>query len=248
MMKLDDHYLAHTARIAREIKQASYALLGLNSGSRHLEVGCGSGQDTLALAAQFPDSEILGIDLFQDIVDVAEGKAREQGLSNLHHLCGDAATTVYAQRFHAMRAERVFQHLTDVQIMALVAHLAEYTESQGVFCLVSVDWDTLTATLPARHRDTFLAIKDRLLSVSNMQALHTAMEAFRGHGYTLESTQTYDYRVADFTAAFTAFNLTALGEDLSLDSEALQAMKQDFRDGEHYIAVGGSTLLFRKND
>lgn len=246
MMKLDDDYLALTASVAQEVKTDSYRLLELKPGGRHLEVGSGTGYDSIALAERHPDCHITGIDLYKDIVELANERAVGLGLENVQHIDGNAAEHDFQEPFDSMRAERVFQHLEDREIHALVAHLARYTRVGGVFCLVGVDWDTLTATIPPHHRETFLMMKGYLINVSNIHFIHTAIAAFEDSGFELEHTDTYDYWVSDFRASFTIFNLENIADHLALDSDRMQAMRADFVDGKHYFAVGGCTLLFRK--
>lgn len=246
MMKLDDEYLALTARIVGEAKTNSYRLLALEPGKRHLEVGSGSGYDSIALAENYPGSDITGIDLFGDIVGVANDRARELGLKNVTHVAGDAARYDFEDAFDSMRAERVFQHLNDTEIDTLVGHLSAFTKPDGVFCVVGVDWETLTATIPPRHRETFRMMKDHLIEISNTHFVHSAIQAFEANGYGLEYTDTYDFRASDFGVAFTVINLENIADHLALDSERMQAMRADFVDGKHYFAVGGCTLLFRK--
>ena len=78
MMKLNDEYLALTAKLTHDVKIASYNQLNLRPGSRHLEIGSGNGHDTTALAQLNPESQILGIDLNDDIVQVANQRVREK--------------------------------------------------------------------------------------------------------------------------------------------------------------------------
>src|SRR5688572_27187656 len=178
MMKLNDEYLALTAKLAHDIKTASYLQLKLRPGSRHLEIGSGNGHDTIALAELNPASSILGIDLNDDIVQVANQRVRDKGLTNVTHVTGDATFYPFNGKFHSMRAERVFQHLKDAEIVALVKRLATLAEQDCVFSLAGIDWETLTCTIPAKHRDMFRTIKQFLIDGSNINFVHTAIAAF----------------------------------------------------------------------
>ena len=51
------------------------------SGGKIIDVGCGFGATNLALAQRFPDSEILGIDLSEPLLDIAVEAAKEANLS-----------------------------------------------------------------------------------------------------------------------------------------------------------------------
>ena len=82
-----------------------------------------------------------------------------------------------------MRAERVFQHLNDAEIVALVERLATLAEQGCVFSLVGIDWETLTCTIPNRHRDMFRTLKQFLIDVSNVNFVYTAIAAFETNSF-----------------------------------------------------------------
>jgi ubiquinone/menaquinone biosynthesis C-methylase UbiE len=54
-------------------------LFGIN---RILDLGCGPGDWTLAVAGQYPDIEILGVDISQTMLDEASSHAQARGYSN----------------------------------------------------------------------------------------------------------------------------------------------------------------------
>ncbi len=57
---------------------------------RILDFGCGSGASTMCLAKQFPNSEIVGVELESDLLRVARGRLAYYGFGNVrlfsHHL------------------------------------------------------------------------------------------------------------------------------------------------------------------
>lgn len=54
----------------------------LRAGARVLDIGCGAGHVSVALARAFPASRITGIDLHQGSIDGARRAAREEGVSD----------------------------------------------------------------------------------------------------------------------------------------------------------------------
>ncbi len=244
MMKLNDEYLALTAKLTHDIKTASYSQLNLRPGTRHLEVGSGNGHDTTALAELNPHSQILGIDLNDDIVQVANQRVKDKGLTNLTHVTGDATTYPFNGKFHSMRAERVFQHLKDAEIAALVERLATIAEQGCVFSLVGIDWETLTCTIPAKHRELFRTIKQFLIDVSNINFVHTAIAAFEANGFVTGDIVISNITTNNFNVAITAFNLENIASQLAIDSERFQSMRRDFIDGKHYFSVSGCMAPF----
>ena len=245
MMKLNDDYLAFTAKMAHDIKIASYAQLNMQPGSRHLEIGCGNGHDSIALAERFPDSDITGIDLNLDIVQVANQRVSEKGLHNVNHLTGDAAHYMFDGKYHSMRAERVFQHLKDTEIESLVANSAKYAEPGCTFSVVGIDWESLTCTIGKQHLATFRTIKQFLIEVSNITFLHTAIDAFERNGFETGNIDVYNHTTYSFEAALKAFNLEYIASHMAIDAERFEAFRMDFHDGKHFFSVGGSNAPFR---
>ena len=57
-------------------------------GKRVLDIGCGAGELSLALARQNPDAQILGIDISHDLIEVAQTRAAD--LANARFIEADA--------------------------------------------------------------------------------------------------------------------------------------------------------------
>lgn len=150
MVYVDANYLAYTATLCGDVKRRSYELAGLSSQARPrvdlLDIGCGIGADTLGMARQLaPDSRIVGVDFDAAMVERANQRAREQDLSNVSHLLGDAMTLSFCAEFDVVRAERLFQHLRDpAGALALMVRAAR---PGGKVILVDTDWSTLRCTV-----------------------------------------------------------------------------------------------------
>lgn len=68
-------------------------------GERVLDIGCGGGATSLAIAeAVAPDGTVLGIDVSPDLVDATTRRAARAGISNVRFLCADAAVATLDQR------------------------------------------------------------------------------------------------------------------------------------------------------
>ena len=68
------------------------ALAACRPGERVLDVGCGAGATTIALAKQVSASgHVLGLDISSSLVHTAAGHAETLGITNANFLCGDAA-------------------------------------------------------------------------------------------------------------------------------------------------------------
>src|SRR2546429_7723109 len=71
-------------RIAETMRKSGEALvekLGISKGMQVLDLGCGDG--TTALPEAKLGADVLGIDMAQNLVEAGNGRAVEQGLSNI---------------------------------------------------------------------------------------------------------------------------------------------------------------------
>lgn len=79
-------------RIAASMRESGEALvgtLGIKTGLKVLDLGCGDG--TTALPAAKLDAEVLGVDIARNLVEAGNRRAQEQGLTNLRFQEGDAS-------------------------------------------------------------------------------------------------------------------------------------------------------------
>lgn len=105
------------------IGAALLARAAFEPGERVIDLGCGGGATTRAIAAAVaPHGEAVGLDISPDLVREASARAATHGLANASFVCGDAATTPLAgapydrlfSRFGAMffaEPHRAFAHL-----------------------------------------------------------------------------------------------------------------------------------------
>lgn len=74
--------------------------MGLAPGQRVLDVGCGLGDTTHALAALVgPDGEALGVDAAPRFIETARAEARDAGATNVRFEVADVETMPFAERF-----------------------------------------------------------------------------------------------------------------------------------------------------
>lgn len=71
----------------------------LEAGIDVLDLGCGRGIALRMMAARYPRSRFLGLDLSPEAIAWANDQARQDGLANLRYEQADAATVEYAQAF-----------------------------------------------------------------------------------------------------------------------------------------------------
>lgn len=79
-----------TDRSFAELTQLLLTAIGTQRGTRILDIGCGAGELSLALAAARPDAEVTGLDISADLVATASERAAELGTPRVRFRHGDA--------------------------------------------------------------------------------------------------------------------------------------------------------------
>jgi SAM-dependent methyltransferase/Flp pilus assembly protein TadD len=93
---------------------ASFRPIDESRGIDLLVAGCGTGQESIETARQFPHARVLAIDLSLASLAYAERKARELGLQNLEHAQADILRMDSIDRsFDVIACTGVLHHLAD---------------------------------------------------------------------------------------------------------------------------------------
>lgn len=146
---VDPAYLDAAARLAAEGKRLSYERMRLAPGTEVLDVGCGPGSDTLPLAERVgPAGRVTGVDHDAAMVAEADRRAAAAGVAGrVEHLRGDAAALPFAaDRFHAVRCERLFLHLPHPE--RALAEMVRVARPGGRVVVMDTDWGTRSADAP----------------------------------------------------------------------------------------------------
>ena len=139
--------------------------LGLGSGQRLLDVGCGLGEAALALAEDLgEDGEVVGVDISAEMVRAARAKAGTAPCRT-RFLVGDACSLAEQDAsFDVVRSERTLQWLADP--VAAVAEMARVVRPGGRVSLIDTDWSTFAidigdAAIAAMVRDAMRTERGR---------------------------------------------------------------------------------------
>lgn len=133
------------ADFASPLKARLAQLLSPRPGDCLLDVGCGPGLDTHALAPLVqPGGLVAGVDLDVDMLRHAEGLAAGRNdRDRVAHVAGNGTSLPFADAaFDGCRCERVFQHTCNAD--ALAAELVRVARPGGRIVVADTDWATLS--------------------------------------------------------------------------------------------------------
>jgi ubiquinone/menaquinone biosynthesis C-methylase UbiE len=93
-------WLANLERFEGMIAPIGEALLkqaDFKPGERVLDIGCGGGGTTIAIAKSVaPEGDVLGVDISPDLTTASTKRAADDGVSNIRFMCADAANVQLA--------------------------------------------------------------------------------------------------------------------------------------------------------
>jgi SAM-dependent methyltransferase len=144
---------------------AAYLLPYLADGQRLLDVGCGPGTLTVALARRLaPTGSVVGVDVSPAVLQEATAHATAQGAGNVTFRTGDfRALDLPEGSFDVVHAHQVLQHLRDpVGALAAMGRLAR---PGGIVAARDGDYSAFVWT-PADPRldrwlEIYMAVSDR---------------------------------------------------------------------------------------
>jgi SAM-dependent methyltransferase len=135
----------------------------LSSGSHLLDVGCGSGELTLDLAATV--GRVTGVDAESEEIETARRAATQAGISNADFQVGDAySLDLPSDHVDAVLAHSVLEALD--RPTAAVTEMKRVLKPGGVLAVASVEYAGLILAGPHRDRTSrFYAIRERLWQI-----------------------------------------------------------------------------------
>lgn len=156
------------ARVMWPTTEALFARVGVPADARCLDLGCGGGDVSVALATLAPDGSVLGTDLDETKLAMARDEAGAAGLTNVSFAIDDVMEpSTDDARFDVIYARFLLTHLTDpaLALRTIAGRLApggvlmvEDIDFRGHFCEPEcaafdryVDW--YTRAVQARGAD-----------------------------------------------------------------------------------------------
>lgn len=135
---------------AKNYKSRTYQALEIKSGDILLDVGCGTGDDVIALAAMVGASgKVVGVD--KNPTMIAEGWKRQNalGLPVEFQLADSHNLPFPDNHFNGCRSDRAVQHMDDP--MKAIAEMARVVRENGKVAVSEPDWDTLLIDLDNKY-------------------------------------------------------------------------------------------------
>jgi len=147
----DAQRLARQAHVMAGATQRFLDGVGLATGWSCLDVGCGDGQVTVAMAqAAGPDARVVGIDVDAEALEVARTAAAQAGVTAAF-IADDAAHPLGTGAFDLAYARLVLSHLVDPS--AVVRAMASEVRPGGVVAVEDLFTGMLRSEPPAPALD-----------------------------------------------------------------------------------------------
>jgi ubiquinone/menaquinone biosynthesis C-methylase UbiE len=134
---------------AKHYKALTYRAVGARPGAVLLDVGCGPGDDVLAMARLVaPGGSVRGVDLNARMIAEAWKRLGSLKLPAAFQVCDAQHLEFPDGTFDGARCDRVLQHLPDPQ--SALAQMVRVTRGGGKVVAIEPDWDTFTVDCGAR--------------------------------------------------------------------------------------------------
>jgi ubiquinone/menaquinone biosynthesis C-methylase UbiE len=142
---VDPAYLQSIGDFLGKLKKRTYECMQIRAGDKVLDVGCGSGIDTIALSKLVgSNGEVFGVDYDNAMIAGAEKYAEKEGVSTrVKYKLADATSLPFDEGFFdSCRSERLFQHLPNTGLA--LREMIRVTKIGGTVVVLDTDWGTLS--------------------------------------------------------------------------------------------------------
>jgi SAM-dependent methyltransferase len=252
---VDANYLQKVGEQLRPRKQRSYALMHVEPGQTVLDVGCGTGIDTVELAALVGSSgRVVGVDYDADMLAKADERAQEANVSAwVKHQKADVTQLPFEDgMFDSCRSERVFQHLPEPE--KALDEMVRVTKSGGWIVVFDADWGALSINTSETD------LEWRLLQFRVEHLHHNGYSGrkllgmFKRRGLAdivVEPASTYfdDLNTARFIASFDEFEQAGVARGIITPDELARwrtSLERSSDSGDFFMSLTGIMVAGRK--
>ena len=165
------------------VQQQSLVAMVLRQGQCVIDVGCGIGTGTLALAnAVGASGMVRGVDYDAAMIAEAQRLARVAGVDGWvsYHQANASALPWPDDYFHASRGDRVLQHMLDPE--RAFSELLRVTRPGGKVVVVDGDWATLSVDSDELDPESRRAYFEQTFKPANTLSGQCLRRLFARHG------------------------------------------------------------------
>ncbi len=234
---VDPHYLRILAELLQQDKQRTYSWMHIQPSHAVLDVGCGPGTDTIALAELVgPTGCVVGVDYDAGMIAEAGRRAAQAGCSAWsRHQQGDAsALPLETDTFDSSRSERLFQHLRDPA--DALAEMARVTKPGGWVVVLDADHSTLSIDTSEVDIERRLARARTERSLNNGYAGRQLYRLFKRQHFTDITVEIRPVYFTSYVLARYSNNLDVVEHDALVaglvTEEELQRWRQSLEQAE----------------
>ncbi len=132
--------LVAQAKVALDIEQEIWVKAGLKPGLKVLDLACGPGVISCEMAKMVAPGEVLGLDLSEQLLTLADTHRRQEGVTNVEFQLGDVyELNLGGRTFDFIYARFLFQHLSEPD--KALANIVQALKPGGTLCVLDVDDD-----------------------------------------------------------------------------------------------------------
>ena len=115
------------------MREEAISRLGLDSGARVLDIGCGPGMNFASIRNEIgADGELVAVDYSPEMVSKARDRVAEHGWDNIEVVCADAGTVTFDEPFDAAIATLSMSVMPDIELAAQNVYRSLTPESRFV--------------------------------------------------------------------------------------------------------------------
>ncbi len=192
------------------------------TGKRILDFGCGSGASTMVLARMFPQTEIVGVELFDELLSVARARARFYHLSNVKLLLSPSGEELPPDvgEFDFVIMSAVYEHLLPNERRTVLPRVWA-TLKQGGYLFLNL---TPYRHFPIEHHTTGLPLLNYLPP-------RIALSAARKFSNRIDKTEPWEMLLRRGIRGGTEYEILRILRDGSKQQAILlEPTKQGLRD------------------
>lgn len=243
--------LQKQAGLALQAERAMWQRAGMKNGMTVLDLGCGPGLISCSIAAELPESSIVGIEISDALQSHARENAIRLGLNNVRFVRGDVYDLPFDDgTFDFVHARFLFQHLRDPSLV--LKEVFRILKPGGKICIMDIDdrFLLLSPEPPLFEEFRRAAIEAQRVEGGNRQIGGQLHELLSGGGFQDVETlvhviRTEDCGVKTFLDVAVRFRATRLAAHPEIiPMEKAQATLKEFDAFERMQDAWGAVGMF----